>query len=281
MEKPTEEAAEELIEREGAYWNSGVFAFPMSLVLDLLVEKDLPVEYGALLEAFSLLPKNSFDYEVVEKLSNIVALTYDGYWKDLGTWNTLTEEMSSEIVGNGAVSDDCVNTHIVNELELPVKVLGVSNAVVAVSADGILVTDKPASSQMKDMLLDGLFSRPMYEERRWGWYRVLDVTKKENREILTKRLCVHKGKNLSYQYHHHRDETWTIISGLAVFVLDGEQKLVQAGDVLQIPAGSKHALYAETETEFIEVQIGTPLVEQDIVRLTEDWQETISYCINH
>lgn len=279
VEKPTEEAAEELIEREGAYWNSGVFAFPMSLVLDLLVKEDFPVEYDALLEAFSLLPKNSFDYEVVEKLSNIVALTYDGYWKDLGTWNTLTEEMSSEIVGNGAVSDDCINTHIVNELELPVKVLGISNAVVAVSADGILVTDKPASSRMKDMLLEGLFSRPMYEERRWGWYRVLDVTKKENREVLTKRLCVHEGKNLSYQYHSHRDETWTIISGVAIFVLDGVRKVVRAGDVLQIPAGAKHALFAETETEFIEVQIGTPLVEEDIVRLTEDWQETILQCV--
>ncbi|AXH98444.1 cupin domain-containing protein [Sporosarcina sp. PTS2304] len=278
VEKPTEEAAEELIEQEGAYWNSGVFAFPLSLILNLLVEKGFSVEYDVLLEKFSSLPKNSFDYEVVEKLSKIVALTYDGYWKDLGTWNTLTEEMSSEIVGNGAVSDDCVNTHIVNELVLPVKVLGVSNAVVAVSADGILVTDKPASSRMKDMLLDGLFSRPMYEERRWGWYRVLDVTKKENREILTKRLCVHQGKNLSYQYHNHREETWTIISGLAIFVLDGVQRLVHAGDVLQIPAGARHALYAETETEFIEVQIGAPLVEEDIVRVTEDWQETISQC---
>ncbi|EGQ27063.1 mannose-6-phosphate isomerase [Sporosarcina newyorkensis 2681] len=281
VEKPTEEEAVVLIEQENAYWNSGVFAFPVSLVLDLLIEKGLPVEYDALLEQFSSLPKNSFDYEIVEKLANIVALTYDGYWKDLGTWNTLTEEMTSGILGNGAVSDDCVNTHIVNELELPVKVLGVSNAVVAVSADGILVTDKPASSRMKDMLLDGLFSRPMYEERRWGWYRVLDVTKKEEREVLTKRLCVHKGKNLSYQYHHHRDETWTIISGLAIFVLDGEKKLVQSGDVIQIPAGAKHALYAETETEFIEVQIGQALVENDIVRVTEDWTETISYCLKH
>lgn len=277
VEKPTEVAAEELIE-EGAYWNSGVFAFPLSLVLDMLVSKGFPVQYDSLLLEFSALPKNSFDYEVVEHLSNIVALTYDGYWKDLGTWNTLTEEMSSEIIGNGALSEDCVNTHIVNELELPVKVLGISNAVVAVSADGILVTDKPASSRMKDMLLDGLFSRPMYEERRWGWYRVLDVVKKEDRDILTKRLCVHAGKNISYQYHHHREETWTIISGLAIFVLDGKKKPVQAGDVLQIPAGSKHALYAETETEFIEIQMGTPLVEEDIVRITMDWEETMDYC---
>lgn len=277
VEKPTEEAAEQLIE-EGAYWNSGVFAFPLSLVLDMLVSKGFPVEYDSLLSVFSSLPTNSFDYEVVEHLSNIVALTYDGYWKDLGTWNTLTEEMSSEIIGNGALSEDSVNTHIVNELELPVKVLGISNAVVAVSADGILVTNKPSSSRMKDMLMDGVFSRPMYEERRWGWYRVLDVTKKEGREILTKRLCVYAGKNLSYQYHHHRNETWTIIYGMAIFVQDGVKRLVQAGDVLQIPVGSKHALYAETDTEFIEVQMGSPLVEEDIVRITMDWEETMEYC---
>ncbi|MFB5085885.1 sugar phosphate nucleotidyltransferase [Psychrobacillus sp. PGGUH221] len=275
VEKPSEEAAEQLI-LEGAYWNSGVFAFPLGLILNKLCKKGFAIKYEDLLDQFSTLPRNSFDYEIVENLTEITALTYDNYWKDLGTWNTLTEEMSQQVIGNGGLSDDSMNTHIINELELPVKVLGITNAVIAVSADGILVTDKPASSRMKDMLHEGLFSRPMYEERRWGWYRVLDVTKKEGREVLTKRLCVHTGKNLSYQYHYHREETWTIISGLAIFIQDGVQKLVQAGDVLQIPPFSKHAIYAEIETEFIEVQIGSPLVEEDIVRITLDWDETLS-----
>lgn len=178
VEKPSEEVAEALIGK-GAYWNSGVFAFPLNLILNKLSRDGFSNSYKELLEQFSILPKNSFDYEVVEKLNEITALTYDGYWKDLGTWNTLTEEMSQQVIGNGGFSEDSYNTHIVNELDLPVKVLGISNAVVAVSADGILVTDKPASSRMKDMLHDGLFSRPMYEERRWGWYRVLDITKKK------------------------------------------------------------------------------------------------------
>ncbi|KIL49933.1 sugar phosphate nucleotidyltransferase [Jeotgalibacillus soli] len=278
VEKPTEIAAEKLIE-DGGYWNSGVFTFRLSLILDILTERGFSVHYDTLLSQFSSLPKKSFDYEVVEHLSEIVALTYDGYWKDLGTWNTITEEMSSVIIGNGALSEDSLNTHIINELDLPVKVLGISNAVVSVSADGILVTDKPASSRMKDMLLDGLFSRPMYEERRWGWYRVLDHTKKENREILTKRLCITAGKNLSYQYHYYREETWTIIAGSAIFVQDGVKRTVKSGDVLTIPMGSKHAIYAETDTEFIEVQIGSPLVEDDIVRITKDWTETIDLCL--
>ncbi|WP_107923561.1 sugar phosphate nucleotidyltransferase [Lysinibacillus parviboronicapiens] len=270
VEKPSEEVAEALIGK-GAYWNSGVFAFPLNLILNKLSRDGFSNSYKELLEQFSILPKNSFDYEVVEKLNEITALTYDGYWKDLGTWNTLTEEMSQQVIGNGGFSEDSYNTHIVNELDLPVKVLGISNAVVAVSADGILVTDKPASSRMKDMLHDGLFSRPMYEERRWGWYRVLDITKKEGREVLTKRLCVEAGKNLSYQFHNNRSEVWTIISGDAIFIQDGETKMVLPGDVLSIPIGSKHCLYALTDTELIEVQMGDSIVEEDIVRLEKDW----------
>ena len=271
IEKPTEKFAEELIEL-GSYWNSGVFAFSLQMIYDKLKEKALPSQYNELKHSFSTLSKNSFDYEIVEHLNDIVALTYDGYWKDLGTWNTLTEEMSQRIIGNGGISDDCVNTHIVNELELPVKVLGISNAVVAVSADGILVSDKPSSSKMKDMLHEGLFSRPMYEERRWGWYRVLDYTKKEEKEILTKKLFIEAEKNLSYQFHQHRSEIWTIVSGEAIFILNGERRKVMAGDVLQIPVCSKHTLRAIQDTEIIEVQMGEPLIEEDIIRLEYKWE---------
>lgn len=271
IEKPTEKFAEQLIEL-GSYWNSGVFAFSLQMIYEKLKEKALPCHYNDLRNSFSTLPKKSFDYEIVEYLSDIVALTYDGYWKDLGTWNTLTEEMSQRIIGNGGTSEDCVNTHIVNELELPVKVLGISNAVVAVSADGILVSDKPSSSKMKDMLHEGLFSRPMYEERRWGWYRVLDYTKKEEKEILTKKLFIEAEKNLSYQFHQHRSEIWTIVSGEAIFILNGERRKVMAGDVLQIPVRSKHTLRAIQDTEIIEVQMGEPLIEEDIIRLEYEWE---------
>lgn len=270
VEKPSESYAEELIEL-GSYWNSGVFAFPLKLIMNWLRNNDLPVEYEKLLRNFTSLPKNSFDYEVVERLSHIVALTYDGYWKDLGTWNTLTEEMSQSIIGNGGLSSDCENTHIINELDLPVKVLGISNAVVAVSADGILVTDKPASSRMKEMLKDGLFERPMYEERRWGWYRVLDNTKQNGMEIVTKRVHLIEGKNLSYQYHLFHSGTWTIVSGTGKFVQDGVLKRVVSGDFFQIPIGSKYALLAETDLDFIEVQMGSKLLEEDTVLLANEW----------
>ncbi|MFK8862004.1 mannose-1-phosphate guanylyltransferase, partial [Escherichia coli] len=77
---------------------------------------------------YDRLPKISFDYEVVEKAQDIVVLPYDGYWKDLGTWNTLTEEMATNQIGKGIISEDSVNTHLVNELDIPITILGVSNA---------------------------------------------------------------------------------------------------------------------------------------------------------
>ncbi|HBP66194.1 MAG TPA: mannose-1-phosphate guanylyltransferase, partial [Desulfosporosinus sp.] len=123
-------------------------------------------------------------------------------WKDLGTWNTLTEQIASQISGNGIISKDCVETHVINELDIPIVVLGVSNLVIAASPDGILVTDKQASPRIKELIND-FNQRPMFEERRWGWYRVLDHMNYENgHEVLTKRIGVSAGKNLSYQLHY-------------------------------------------------------------------------------
>ncbi|MFX3660517.1 MAG: sugar phosphate nucleotidyltransferase, partial [Ectobacillus sp.] len=164
-EKPTEEKAAELI-KQGALWNCGVFAFKLDYMISLLKEKGLPIQYEELLKQYERLPKISFDYEVVEKTKHIVVLPYDGYWKDLGTWNTLTEEMATEQIGKGIIADS-ENTHLINELDIPVTVLGVSNAIVAVSPDGILVADKEKSPKIKELVND-FDQRPMYEERRWG-----------------------------------------------------------------------------------------------------------------
>lgn len=276
-EKPAEEAAAVLIE-QGALWNSGVFAFKLGHLISILEEKNLPVEYDLLLEQYSSLPKISFDYEVVEKTDNIVMIPYDGYWKDLGTWNTLTEEMAAEQIGKGVVCSESVNTHLINELDIPVTVLGVRNVVVAVSPDGILVADKEKSPKIKE-LVSGFDNRPMYEERRWGWYRVLDHVKfDDGQEVLTKRIGVTAGKNLSYQKHSFRNEVWTVIKGEGEFVLNDEIRSVKAGDVLQITIGDKHGIKALTDLEFIEVQTGTDLVEEDIVRIFMTWEEVEQHC---
>lgn len=271
-EKPTESDATQLIKQD-ALWNCGVFAFKLGYIISILEKKGLPIKYFELMKQYEQLPKISFDYEVVEKTENIVVLPYDGYWKDLGTWNTLTEEMAASKIGRGIISSDSNNVHLINELDIPVTVLGASNIVVAASPDGILVSDKQASPRIKELV--GEFNnRPMYEERRWGWYRVLDYTKfEEDKEVLTKRICIATGKNLSYQLHDYRDEVWTIIKGEGEFILNDELRVVKPGDVLKIKAGDKHAIKATTELELIEVQTGPQLIEEDIVRLFMTWEE--------
>ena len=276
-EKPDEEQAAKLI-TEGALWNCGVFAFKLGYILSLLKEMGLPLGYEELLARYGDLPKISFDYEVVEKARRIVVKKYDGAWKDLGTWNTLTEEMAEPVVGKGFISGDCLNTHLVNELDIPVTVLGVDGLVVAASPDGILVCDKNESPRVKDFVAK-IEQRPMYEERRWGWYRVLDYVKYDaGTEVLTKRIGITAGKNLSYQVHYKRSEVWTIIRGEGEFACDGAIAQVKAGDVLQIPVGTRHGIKATSDLEFIEVQTGSSLVEEDIVRLCLSWEDVEAHC---
>ena len=276
-EKPKVGDAKELI-RQNALWNCGVFAFKLGYLISHLTEKGLPTDYEALLKHYTTLPKISFDYEVVEKAKQIAVLRYDGAWKDLGTWNTLTEEMPNCLVGNAIMSESCHNTHVINELDIPVVVLGISNALVAVSPDGILVTDKELSPSIKDLVAN-FNLRPMYEERRWGWYRVLDHTVFEGgNEVLTKRLSLMAGNNFSYQYHNHRSEVWTIINGEGLYAFNGVVSRVKPGDVLNIPVGAKHCLRSVTDLEFIEVQMGTDLVEDDIDRIYMTWKEVEEHC---
>jgi mannose-1-phosphate guanylyltransferase len=276
-EKPLESEAINLI-NQNALWNCGVFAFKLEYIISLLQVKGLPIDYEELLRQYQDFEKISFDYAVVEKAEKIVVLPYSGSWKDLGTWNTLTEEMGTNQIGKGIISNDSTNTHLVNELDIPITILGIKDAVVAASPDGILVTDKVASPRIKEVL-KGFEHRPMYEERRWGWYRVLDYTKfDEGNEVLTKRICVKAGRNLSYQKHYARNEIWTIIKGEGEFALNDEIRVVKPGDVLVIPVESKHGIKANTDLEFIEVQTGSQLIEEDIVRIFMTWEEVKDHC---
>ncbi|MEK4128672.1 sugar phosphate nucleotidyltransferase [Solibacillus sp. FSL W8-0474] len=276
-EKPSEIEAELLL-KDNALWNCGVFAFKLDYIISLLQQKDLPVDYFRLLEQYKELEKISFDYAVVEKTKNIIALPYNGTWKDLGTWNTLTEEMGSQIIGKGIVCEESKNTHLVNELDIPITVIGVKDAIISASPDGILVSDKLSSPKIKE-ILNGFEQRPMYEERRWGWYKVLDHTKfDEGNEVLTKRIGVNAGSNLSYQKHFARSEVWTIIKGEGHFALDDKIRHVKPGDVLIIPVESNHGIKAITDMEFIEVQTGSQLIEEDIVRIFMTWEEVEEHC---
>lgn len=275
-EKPRHEEATAMIDK-AALWNCGVFAFRLKFMIDLLIERELPVHYEEAVKQYNRFPKNSFDYEVVEQTKDIIVIPYEGIWKDLGTWNTLTEEISAPLIGKGIVSDDSSNTHVINELDIPITVIGASDLIIAASPDGILVSDKESSPRIKDILKNS-DQRPMYEERRWGRYRVLDFIKYDDGlEVLTKRICIHAGRNLSYQFHNLRREVWTVISGQGEMILDGQLRKITPGDVIVIPSLSKHSLKATTDMEIIEVQSGIELVEEDIVRLAVHWEEILQF----
>lgn len=189
----------------------------------------------------------------------------------LGTWNALTAALDYHTLGNATLGPDCTNVHAINELNIPLFVNGIDNAIVAASPDGILVCDKEKSEALKSFV-DPIATRPMYEERRWGTYRVLDSTIMEDGvHSLTKIITLKAGKSISYQLHNHRSETWNIIEGEGVLVLNGEVRKVKRGDVVTIPCGYKHTIKAYTQLSFVEVQLGRLLTEDDIDRFDFDW----------
>ena len=271
-EKPDGILAAELI-KQGALWNCGVFGVRLGYVLDILRTKygvsDLSHE--AMGETFKSLKKTSFDYEVVEHAKSISVLRYPGKWKDLGTWETLTEEMEGNVFGNGRMDGTCTNTHVINEQAVPVVAMGLQNTVIVASRDGILVAEKGETYRLKEFIGD-LQNRPMFEEKRWGRYTVLEHSRYEDgSEALTKKLVLDEGKQISYQYHLHRKEIWTILRGEGLLYIDGEKRPVAAGDVIRIEEQMKHGIQAVSELEIIEVQYGHPLIEEDIVRLEMEW----------
>lgn len=266
-EKPDAETAEKYISA-GALWNGGVFAYKISYVLDIAKRIFGTAEYQWIFDNYNMLTKISFDYAVVEKEKRIQVMRFSGKWKDLGTWNTLTEAMSDEVAGN-AIAVDCSNTHVINELQIPLIALGVNNLAIAATPDGILVTDKKKSDRLKDHVID---QRPMYEKRVWGEYQVLNYRiQMDGQNFLTKHLIIIPGKHISYQRHQHRSEIWTFVDGTGKLILDDVVKSVGRGEIAYIQPGTKHAIKADTELHIIEVQVGDELTEEDIERLNWDW----------
>lgn len=266
-EKPNKVTAEQYIS-QGALWNGGVFAFRLSYMESIARERLGTADYDELFRNYGALQKISFDYAVLEKEKSINVIRFGGLWQDLGTWNTLAEAMDEAITGN-VVVDACSNTHVINELSIPLIALGIENAVIAATPDGILVSDKKKSAQLKKYVTE---NRPMYERRDWGEYKVLDYKIHTNGDnSLVKELVLTPGKHISYHLHKHRSEIWIFTEGEGLLISDEVVKTVRRGDVAVINVGEKHAIKAITELHIIEIQIGDELTESDIERLNCEW----------
>lgn len=272
-EKPDSAKAKELIQ-QGAFWNGGVFAFRLGYLMNI-VNKHIQVNsFTELRDRYAELPKISFDYEVAEKAQSVAVVPYKGKWKDLGTWNSMAEELPHPFSGYVVADETTSGTCIINELDdMPIISVGTKDMIVAASPDGILVCSKEASERQKP-LVEQIKARPMYEERRWGTYRVIgNTTYPDGYRSLTKLLHLNAGKFISYQTHAKREEVWTFVDGEGLLVVNGEVRKVGRGDVVHIQPGMYHAIRALSELEFIEVQVGTELVEEDIQRYPWDWEK--------
>lgn len=256
-EKPTKDVAEDYI-RQGALWNGGVFAYKLKYVLDKAHELMDFTDYQDLYDKYETLTKISFDYAVVEKETSIQVMRFGGSWKDLGTWNTLTEAMEENVVGNGILNETCTGVHIINEMDVPVLAMGLHDVVISASPEGILVSDKEQSSYIKPFV-DGIEQRVMFAEKSWGSFKVIDVES----QSLTIKVTLNTGHSMNYHSHQHRDEVWVVISGTGRTLVDGMEQRVKPGDVITMSAGCRHTIFADTELKLIEVQLGKEISVQD------------------
>lgn len=256
-EKPTADVAKQYI-AQGALWNGGVFAYKLRYVMNKAHELMDFTDYQDLFEKYDTLKKISFDYAVVEHEPKIQVIRFGGTWKDLGTWNTLTEAMEESIVGKGEMNENCSGVHILNEMDVPVLAMGLHDVVISASPEGILVSDKEQSSYIKPFV-DRYEQQIMFAEKSWGSFKVVDVEER----AMTIKVTLNPGHSMNYHSHKNRNEVWVVISGHGRTLVDGMEQKVKAGDVVTMAAGCRHTVFADTELKLIEVQLGENITVHD------------------
>ena len=256
-EKPDAATAQRYID-QGGLWNGGVFAYKISYVLERAHQLIDFTDYADLFSKYDTLTKISFDYAVVEHEPDIAVMRFNGEWKDLGTWNTLTEAMEESVLGDARLNETCRNVHVLNELGIPILAMGLQDMVIAASSEGILVADKEQSSYIKPFV-DAIDQQVMFAEKSWGQYQVLDAEE----HSMTIKVTLNPGHRMNYHSHDKRDEVWTVVSGKGRTIVDGMEQPVQAGDVITMAAGCKHTVIADTKLQLIEVQLGNDISVND------------------
>ena len=256
-EKPKLDDAKKFI-AAGALWNGGVFALKLGYVLERAKKLLGTASHNELQKNYAALPNISFDYAVVEHEENISVVRYVGEWKDIGTWNTLTEVLDENFIGQVQADATCDNLHVINNSDVPIICMGLKNAVVAAGPEGILISDKPTSSYIKPFV-EKLDNQIRFAEKSWGSFKIIDA----DSDSLTVKVTLNRGNRMKYHSHERRDEVWNFIEGSGRVILDGAEKIVHAGDVVEIPAGCKHTVIADEPLKIIEVQFGHDITVTD------------------
>ncbi len=259
-EKPDKEAAKKYLAQK-ALWNAGIFAFKLGYLLNKahsMIDFD---DYRDLFNKYDTLTKISFDYAVVEKESSIQVLRYSGDWKDVGTWNMMAEVMADKTKGRATLDETCVNTNVVNELNIPILCMGCKDLIVAASGDGILISDKQRSGKMKPYV-EKIETEARYAEKSWGIYTVIDVQPGS----MTVKVSMKAGQHMTYHMHNYREEVWTVVAGKGKAIVDGMEQILRTGDVIKISAGCKHTVEAITDLDIVEVQLGEEISVSDKIK---------------
>ena len=293
-EKPDRETAEAFLNAGNFWWNSGIFLFRASRFLEELA-RFAPGMHAACASAwesrtrdhefvrfdeaaFAKIPSGSIDYTVMEHTDKAAVAPFPHRWNDLGSWSAFYEESGKDDAGNAMVGDviarDTTDSYLHSEHRL-VAALGLSGIAVIETADAVLVMRREESQGVKEVLASikaaGRSESDTHRTvfRPWGSYEVLA----EAERFQVKRIVVGPGAALSMQYHHHRAEHWVVVRGTAKIINGGKELLLHEDESTYIPLGAVHRLENPgiLPLELIEVQSGSYLGEDDIVRLEDSY----------
>lgn len=294
-EKPSLEMAKSYLESGNYYWNGGIFVFKANAYLHEL-ESYAPEVFAAAqaamrnaqrdldfirvdAQAFAKSPSISIDYAVMEKTSQAKVVPLDVGWSDVGSWSALWDvsdkDSNNNVTHGDVLLHDTKDSHIVSETKL-VSAVGVENLVIVETDDAVLVASKDRTQEVKEIVKQlkkqerTHFDHHRKVYRPWGWYDSIDSG--ENFQV--KRIQVKPGARLSVQMHNHRAEHWVVVKGVAE-VLNGERTFeLNENESTYIPIGVTHALRNPSDTQYleiIEVQSGSYLGEDDIVRFEDNY----------
>lgn len=297
VEKPALEIAQQYVESGEYYWNSGMFVFKASAYLDALqkyapamvesCQKSMALAKKDLdflridRDSFSQCPDDSIDYAVMEKANNVELVPLDANWSDVGSWSSLWDISDKDELNNVHIGDviniDSQNTLVHSSNKL-VATIDLEDLIIVNTQDALLVAHKDSVQKVKSVV-DCLKSNNRTEHnthrevhRPWGCYDSIAIGERYQ----VKRITVKPGASLSLQMHHHRAEHWVVVSGTALVQIGNEERLIAENQSIYIPIGIKHRLSnnGKLSLELIEVQSGSYLGEDDIVRFEDNYKRT-------
>ena len=286
-EKPDTETAQHYLEEGSYYWNAGIFAFQIGLILEEFaryapaIANAFDLTFDEFKTQFSEMPNISFDYAVLEKTDKLVTLPAKVYWNDIGSWDALFEVLEKDDNGNVKTGDivtlDTKGSMIIGDKRL-IATIGLNDSLVIETGDALLVAKRGQSQKVK-----GIVDRLLLEARKeasehvttyrpWGSYTVLE----EGERYKIKRVVVNPGEKLSLQKHYHRSEHWVVVKGTARVTIGDREIITHENESAYVPKSTLHRLEnpGKVPLEIIEVQNGEYVGEDDIVRIEDYYGRT-------